>query len=236
MSVEPFLIASTVKLVVAQRLARRLCVACRVGYVPAGDELVSLKRNFQLELALRLFRGETASAPKKAPPTIAGPQPPNTSPVIAGKMRVIEPINDIESSKTILDRIASDPNIINRSLAEAEAKRLEAAKPMPAPSSTPVAASDPTKLKAGEFLLYKAGSGCDKCSHNGYLGRIGLFEVMEIDDIVTKMIVSRPRAEMLQEAAIHEGMIPMQLDGLVKSLRGETSVEEVLRVTGKIDR
>jgi len=237
MGVEPFLVASTTKLVVAQRLARRLCTTCRISYVPPADELPNLKHNFQLETALRLFRGETAPLPtKKEAPTIASPQPANTTPVIAGKMRVIEPIHDIEGSKTILDRIASDPNIINRTLAEAEAKRTEASHPKPMPNETQVTPSDPTKLKAGEFLLYKAGSGCDKCSHNGYIGRVGLFEVMEINDIVTKMIVSRPRADMLQEAAVHEGMIPMQLDGLVKCLRGETSVEEVMRVSGKIDR
>jgi type II secretory ATPase GspE/PulE/Tfp pilus assembly ATPase PilB-like protein len=50
------------------------------------------------------------------------------------------------------------------------------------------------------------------------------------------MIVSRAHPEMIEEAAVRDGMITLSQDGLIKCLRGETSIEEVLRVTREIDR
>jgi type II secretory ATPase GspE/PulE/Tfp pilus assembly ATPase PilB-like protein len=241
MGIEPFLIASSVRTIIAQRLARRICKNCRLSYVPTGAELADIKRDFQLEAALRLFRNEPDVNPKKTASSVNSkapvtPHTPMATPLISGKIKVIEPDHTIESHKSILERIAADPNIINRSLAQANAARVAASKP-PVPKVGQLASTaDPTQLKTGEFVLYKAGPGCDKCSHNGYIGRIGLFEVMEIEDIVTKMIVSRSRTDLIAEAAVHEGMITMQQDGLVKCLRGETTIDEVLRVTRQIDR
>jgi type II secretory ATPase GspE/PulE/Tfp pilus assembly ATPase PilB-like protein len=244
MKIEPFLVASTVKLVIAQRLARRICTACRVSYVPTGDELTALKHDFQLDAALNIFRGKTVVETKPVP-TTAAPAPINRTMMMGptnptSKMRVVEPEHNVEKNKTILERMAEDPNIINRSMAEAEAARAKAAAPPPPPvagQAQPASVvPDQTKLKGSEFILFKAGPGCDKCSHNGYVGRIGLFEVMEVNDILVKMIVSRAHPEMIEEAAVRDGMITLSQDGLIKCLRGETSIEEVLRVTREIDR
>lgn len=234
MGIESFLVASTVKLVIAQRLARRLCSNCRVGYVPTGESLTAIKHDFQLAAALKLFRGDSGTdTPKPKPVT------PEHAPITpTGKLKVIQPEHTIEGSSTILDRIKLDPNIINRSLTEADAKRQEQNQPTPPPTTPdqPPPPADPGKLEGDQFLLYRAGPGCDQCNHNGYLGRIGIYEVLEMDELVSKMVVSRGRPDMIEEGAERSGMISMQQDGLLKCLEGLTTVEEILRVTREFDR
>lgn len=75
--------------------------------------------------------------------------------------------------------------------------------------------------------------GCESCNHSGYKGRIGIYEVLSVSDTIQKQLVMRPRSEALQATAVDEGMITMQLDGLIKALCGETTIDEVLRVTAK---
>src|SRR5262249_26256323 len=147
----------------------------------------------------------------------------------------ISPPNDIQVNKSILDQIASDPNIINRSADEA-AKKSKAVtvtaatttKTAPKPKAKAI---DPRTLKPGEFVLYHSGQGCDECGGSGFQGRIGIHEVLEVEETVQKMIVSHATSEDLQLAAIRNGMITMQQDGFLKAARGVTTVEEILRVT-----
>ena len=73
--------------------------------------------------------------------------------------------------------------------------------------------------------------GCDECSHTGYKGRIGIFEVLGITLPVQRLITANATSNQIQDQAINEAMITMQTDGLVKALRGNTTLEEVLRVT-----
>ncbi len=75
--------------------------------------------------------------------------------------------------------------------------------------------------------------GCENCNHSGYKGRIGIYEVLNNTEEIQKMIVGNSTSEDIEKAAINAGMITMHLDGLVKALRGQTSVEEVLRVTSE---
>jgi type IV pilus assembly protein PilB len=80
--------------------------------------------------------------------------------------------------------------------------------------------------------LWKAHEdGCEHCNHSGYKGRIGIYEVLTNSPEVQKLIVGNSTSEEIEKAAIDNHMISMQLDGLVKALRGETTIEEVLRVT-----
>ena len=65
----------------------------------------------------------------------------------------------------------------------------------------------------------------------GYRGRVGIYEVLYNSSSVQKLIMSHATSEEIQAQAVREGMITMQLDGLIKALRGETTVEEVLRVS-----
>lgn len=66
---------------------------------------------------------------------------------------------------------------------------------------------------------------------NGYMGRIGVYEVLNNSVSMQKLIVANATSDQIQNQAIAEGMITMQTDGLIKALRGETTIEEVIRVT-----
>jgi type II secretory ATPase GspE/PulE/Tfp pilus assembly ATPase PilB-like protein len=65
----------------------------------------------------------------------------------------------------------------------------------------------------------------------GYKGRKGIYEVLNNSLEIQKMIVANATSEAIQEQAVKEGMLTMQLDGLIKALLGTTSIEEILRVT-----
>lgn len=60
---------------------------------------------------------------------------------------------------------------------------------------------------------------------------MGIYEVLDSTVEIQKMIVANATSEVIQEQAIADGMITMQLDGLIKAIIGRTSVEEILRVT-----
>jgi type IV pilus assembly protein PilB len=75
------------------------------------------------------------------------------------------------------------------------------------------------------------GRGCERCSGTGYKGRVGLFEVMEIDDEVRELILSGGSAYELRQKALQNGMVSLRLSGLQKIRDGITTIEEVIRET-----
>lgn len=173
MRVEPFLIASTVRAVVGQRLVRRLCVDCRQEATPDQAVLKQIDDTFhtgQSEVMTRIHNLETQAMEY------------NLGKEITGKAKV-------DTSK---------------------------------PSTTE---SKITKL-------YKTSpDGCETCSHTGYKGRMGIYEVLLNSTAVQQLVVTRNTSEALQNQGVKEGMITMQIDGLIKALRGITTIEEILRVT-----
>ena len=64
-----------------------------------------------------------------------------------------------------------------------------------------------------------------------YRGRVGIYEVLTNSVPVQRLIVANATSNAIQDQAISEGMLRMQIDGLIKAIRGETTVEEVIRVT-----
>jgi type IV pilus assembly protein PilB len=78
--------------------------------------------------------------------------------------------------------------------------------------------------------LFK-GRGCERCSNTGYKGRVGLYEVMEIDDEVRELILSGASAFELRQKVIQKGMMTLRASGLQKIRDGMTTIEEVLRET-----
>ncbi|GIW60796.1 MAG: hypothetical protein KatS3mg087_1862 [Patescibacteria group bacterium] len=164
MGVEPFLIASTVRAVVGQRLVRKLCVKCREQYTP--DAIITKKMNESFHI----------DSPEK-----------------------IAWIHTLED-KAMKSEIG-------------DAKEMSTSE---------------TVIRK----LYRAhDGGCDNCNHSGYKGRIGIYEVLENTTDIQKLIVGNATSDVIQDQAIKDGMLTMQIDGLIKALRGTTSIEEILRVT-----
>lgn len=133
MKVEPFLIASTVNIVIGQRLVRRICENCKIKKV----------------------------------------------------------------------------------LTEAEVKSLSDILPM--------------ETIKGHNTFY-IGKGCKECGDSGYLGRIGIHEVIDVDNEIREAIMRRANADEIKKIAIKSGMITMVEDGFLKAVEGITTIQEILRV------
>lgn len=166
MGIEPFLIASTVRVVVGQRLVRQLCVKCKLSYKPKAEESASIFERFGLRTAKQLKQ-----------------------------------LHELER-QALAEKVGLD-------------------------IGDDASSSDTTILR-----LYKPSpEGCSNCNHAGYKGRIGIYEVLSNSDQIQKLIISNATSNTIQTEAVHEGMITMQTDGFIKALRGQTTIEEILRVT-----
>jgi len=78
--------------------------------------------------------------------------------------------------------------------------------------------------------VYK-GKGCEVCHDTGYIGRVGVYEVLEVDEEIEKLVIERKSADEITNLAIKKGMTTMVEDGLEKVKLGMTTIEEVIRVT-----
>ncbi|MEI6850587.1 MAG: GspE/PulE family protein [Candidatus Saccharibacteria bacterium] len=164
MGIEPFLIASTVRVVVGQRLVRKLNAETRQSYEPSKEEVQMIVDMFKLKDE-QDFSFIHELEKKAAAEGIGGDAP-----------------------------LCTDENGIKT-----------------------LWRNDPTDNSDGSL--------------NGYRGRIGIYEVLNNSVAVQKLIVSNGTSNAIQEQAISEGMLRMQIDGLIKAIRGVTTVEEVIRVT-----
>ena len=83
-----------------------------------------------------------------------------------------------------------------------------------------------------ESAMPMIGAGCKACDGSGYKGRMGIFEVMEIDNILQRMIIDEKAvADMREYAIAHDLMKTLRMDGINKVVSGMTTVEEVVRTT-----
>lgn len=140
MEIEPFLVVSTVNLIIAQRLVRKICQHCKISKKIPREELL---KYFPEEVILKHF-------------------------------------------------------------------------------------GDKTKVKEVETF---EGKGCRYCHDSGYAGRIGVYEILEINDKNKDLIASKASAEEIEKKAIADGMTTMTDDGIQKIKDGMTTTEEVFRVT-----
>lgn len=166
MGIEPFLIASTVRVVIGQRLVRRLCPNCKESYEPDQTEIASINELFGIKASEQM-----------------------------GHIHELEQQAASEGiGSDIGDELSSSETTITR--------------------------------------LYRPhADGCEQCNHAGYKGRMGIYETLANTPAVQKLIVANSTSNDIQNQAIKDGMMTMQVDGFIKALRGQTSVEEILRVT-----
>lgn len=183
MGIEPFLIASTVRSVVGQRLVRRLCMECREEVTP--------------------------------------------DPNVIKQINTIFDTNDSTVMKNIhaLEKQALEDGVGAASKSKDEL------------SKSKLSTLDVSKLSTTETKitkLYKAhDDGCEACGHVGYKGRMGIYEVLPNSESIQRLIIGNATSDQIQDEAITQGMVTMQVDGFVKALRGQTTIEEILRVTAQ---
>jgi len=86
-----------------------------------------------------------------------------------------------------------------------------------------------------EGLKFYKGKGCEKCDNIGYFGRVGLYEVMKMNNEIRRSILKRDSAMDIENIAIKTGMITLEQAGIIKALQGETTIEEVYSVARKME-
>jgi type IV pilus assembly protein PilB len=77
----------------------------------------------------------------------------------------------------------------------------------------------------------KKGRGCATCNNTGYKGRVGLYEVMEVDEEIKELVLVGASSVELKKKAIERGMFTLRRSGLMKVMNGATTLEEVARET-----
>jgi type IV pilus assembly protein PilB len=87
---------------------------------------------------------------------------------------------------------------------------------------------DITGNKKAEF---SKGKGCPRCFNTGYMGRIGIAEILLLSTEIRELILSRPQDYLIKQKACLQGMRTLRQEGLDAALKGLTTIEEVLRVT-----
>lgn len=174
MGVEPFLIASTVRAVVGQRLVRKLCVDCRESYVP---DITTLQRNSHS------FNIQNSASMKR--------------------------VHELEKQA------------LESGIGKGNTEKTNASSKLS------------TSKTSVERLWRASKEGCRVCGHTGYKGRMGIYEVLGSSNEIQKKIVGNATSDDIQEQGVKDGMLIMQLDGFIKALRGQTSIEEILRVTSE---
>jgi len=143
--------------------------------------------------------------------------------------------NDAPSALTRLVDMEVAPYVTSSALVGVIAQRL--ARRLCRKCRKRVKVADEVALAAGYTqaeidagLKFWGPKGCDECTSSGYRGRIGLFEIMEMDEELERLFLREAPSEQLREAALAAGMISLRRDALDKVAAGITSLEEINRV------
>jgi type IV pilus assembly protein PilB len=146
--------------------------------------------------------------------------------------------DDAPSVVTRLMDIGTEPYVIAGALIGVVAQRLvrrlcvQCRRQYTPPAET-LRSLNLLETDAASIPFYKA-VGCDHCNQTGYHGRIGIYEVMRVNDKLRRLIASRALEDQVREAAIASGMITLGEDGLAKVKSGVTTAEELLRVITEV--
>jgi len=168
MGIESYLLASTIRVIAAQRLPRKICPYCIQAY-PAVPEVVE---------------------------------------------NILKTLSGIQDFDLV--------QYINRMVATKKQRADDGSSVLKAPELGP----DGKPI----IYLYK-GAGCDRCGGSGYTGRVGIFEVLDVNEKISRMVMDNVTAQDIENEARSNGMLTMIQDGYLKVLEGMTSIEEVLRVS-----
>jgi type II secretory ATPase GspE/PulE/Tfp pilus assembly ATPase PilB-like protein len=143
--------------------------------------------------------------------------------------------NDAPGAVARLLDLGVEPFLISSALLAVLAQRLvrrvceECAEPDPVPPAR-LEALGISRGQAADARL-RRGRGCSRCLGTGYRGRVGIFELLIVDDAVRRLINSRASSAEIRELTTSSGMKMLRADGALKAMAGLTTVEEVLRVT-----
>tara|TARA_R110002072_G_scaffold122703_3_gene257503 strand:+ start:7008 stop:8876 length:1869 start_codon:yes stop_codon:yes gene_type:complete len=141
--------------------------------------------------------------------------------------------NDAPSSVTRLVNIGLEPFLVGAALNGVLAQRLlrrlcTHCKAQEAPSEEMAEFLEINGLPSNEMWVPQ---GCDKCRSTGYSGRVGIYEMLAVDDTLRDVIARNPNVSEFRRLCLERGMTSLRSDGINKATEGLTSIQEVLRVT-----
>jgi general secretion pathway protein E len=138
--------------------------------------------------------------------------------------------NDAAGGFTRLIEMGVEPYLIASSVVGVLAQRLvrEICKECRHAVPTPPALARAYGIRTPE--IYE-GKGCKACRETGYSGRIGIFELLEVDEQVREKVVSRADSGVIKRLAVEKGMRTLRQDGVLKVEEGKTTIHEVARTT-----
>ncbi|MCC6766078.1 MAG: type II secretion system ATPase GspE [Deltaproteobacteria bacterium] len=144
--------------------------------------------------------------------------------------------NDSASAVTRLVEMGTEPFLVSSSVLAVMAQRLlrrvcDQCRRVLRPSAELLAEVGITSEQASGRTLYAGGAGCEACKQTGYRGRTGIHELLVVDDEIRGLIMKNADASAIRRTAVAAGMVTLREDGASKILAGETTIEEVLRVT-----
>jgi len=148
--------------------------------------------------------------------------------------------NDAPSAVTRLTDMGVEPYLISSCVEGIVAQRLvrrvcrncKEAYEVPDAIRNEIAMTYPDRIDEAQFIH---GHGCPACGFTGYRGRSAINEVMIMTDPLRALVVSREPANIIKDLAMKEGMVTLRQDGWLRVIEGRTSVEEVLRVAGRME-
>jgi type IV pilus assembly protein PilB len=146
--------------------------------------------------------------------------------------------DDAPSTVTRLMDMSLEPYVIASAVIGVVAQRLVrrlcgACRRQYTPEGETLRALNMTESDAAHFMFYRA-VGCEECNHTGYRGRMGIYEVMRVNDKVRRLIAAKAGEDVIRDAAIASGMITLGEDALSKVKSGATSAEELFRVVTEV--
>jgi general secretion pathway protein E len=146
--------------------------------------------------------------------------------------------NDSAGAVTRMLDIGVEPYLVASSLIGVIAQRLvrvicKECKEEFTPDGDVLGAIADLKMKISDFpngRLHR-GRGCDACFNTGYAGRTAIYEILKVNDAVRQLVVDRASASVIKQTGLKHGLITLRGDGISKVKTGQTTVDEVLRVT-----
>ena len=90
------------------------------------------------------------------------------------------------------------------------------------------------ELEIPEPLYVYEVNGCELCNFKGYRGRVGLYEVLSMTEELSDTILKSPIENLILKIAQKQGMLTMAQEGIIKVFAGQTTIDEVIRVTQEI--
>ncbi|MBP9024061.1 MAG: type II secretion system ATPase GspE [Spirochaetes bacterium] len=140
--------------------------------------------------------------------------------------------NDAASGVTRLIDMGIEPFLISSSVNAFLAQRLLRKICPHCKTSYKASAADKKILKTSKDLKLYHGKGCEKCLNIGYLGRSAIYEILPLDDELRRLIITKADASEIKSCAVRKGMKTLFQNGSERVLSGETTLEELVRVTG----